>query len=779
MKHAGKFLALLLAVALLLGAAALPGFAAGEAVISSVEVTQIMGKGMDLDSGKLYYMNTFVAEKPTSVQVVLARETDITSAFLSVFYEGIKLTTVTPKESGRGQILTFTPPKNAVGAWKPGRYTFTATINGVSKTTEAIFNASRGFSVLVISASVKHGGKVYPAPGLKADTIPLRSQALPVSESKLKAKYRGAKIALGTGADGYDIGESGGSTRLLADLESYRTKSAQNYDVVVAALSAPLDDVGKTGGGRTTGYTNTKHAIVITLNHKPTAEALEATLLHELGHVLGNGDEYTGGSFHINVNGAPYGVSGREKGQTVTGSRQYLKHADNNKYSGILIGEAQNPYNPKADTPMLGRSSVMGSSYRHWPTSMVWEEAYKHLVPNYQNVLPRVYTDGSIQAARPADDQLSAKEREALLAEFRKMLGEVRAQKGLPAYKDDNILASGQKHLHTLALDILKRRDFEKQTSLDPVLNAIKADTKSFIGQMAATSALDQYEGLDYWRDFFTESPCGNGWISEDYFFIDFVKCDGTVYFMYTTISKVSPRTDGDDLQPQPATPPVPGVNPVTDEPIDPGKFGDGGYATPPTTQAATVPAAAATQAPTAATAAATAAITTAATATAATATAATASKPGQSASTPAYADLTKSQRVRLMGYDIFDFGIMESSGDREAYPFSKAYVYGFYAWYANDRYGVNIAAKNAENAINKIDPMDEPETARFDLVCMEYGLYPPQELRESSAALYVLYPQWRYGKNPKRARGDTDAIHPDYGKAISDIDIKDPDGGW
>jgi len=775
MKYTNKFLAILLAAALLLGTMAFPmPVHAAEVVISSVEVTQVMGKGVDLDSGKYYFMNTFVAEKPTSIQVVLTEVVDITSAFLNISYEGSHLAMVTPKEYGRRQLLTFTPSKNEAGAWKAGRYTFTATVNGVSKTTEAIFNASRNFSVLVISASVRHGGTVYGAPDLKADTVPLRSQALPVSESKLKAKYRNAKIAFGTGADGYDVGEGGGSMRLLSDIESYRTKSAQNYDVVVAAVSAPLNANGKTGGGNTTGYTNCKHAAVMTLGHNPSAEALEATLLHELGHILGNGDEYTGGSFSVNVNGAPYGVSGRENGKTVTGERQHLCCAENNNYSGILIAEVQDPYNPKADKAMLDRSSFMGSSYRHWPTSMVWEEAYRHLIPNYQNVLPRVYTDGSIVAARPSDDELSGKDRDALIAEFRKMLGEVRAKKGYPAYKNDDILASGQKHLHTLALDILQRRGFGKQTSLDPVLNAIKADTHSFIGQMAATSALYEYDGLQYWRDFFTQSPCGDGWISEDYFFVDFVKCDGTVYFMYTTISNVTPMTGDDTMESQPEVLPVPTVNPVTDEPINPGKFEEGGYEEPAILDARggdseviwDQPSQSVTRPPTPTVAT--------------TTTAPPASNPGQSASTPAYSDLTKAQRIQLMQYDIFDFGIMESSKDREAYPFPKAYIYGFYAWYTNDRYGLNITAKDAENAIARGDAEGEGDTARFDLVCAAYGLYPPQELREYEYAyISVLYPQWRYGRNPKRAKGDTDRIDPNYGKASNDADINDPDGGW
>ena len=755
-------------------------FAAEETAISSVEVTQIMGKGVDIDSGKLFFMNTFVAEKPTSIQVVLTEMTDIRSASLEVFYEGNKLTKVSPKEKGKAQLLTFTPDKSAVNAWKAGRYKFVATVNGAVKTTEAIFNASRKFSVLVISAAVRHGGNVYEAPELKADTVTIRTQAIPVSESKLKAKYRNARINFGTGDGGYDIGEGGGSMNLLSDIESYRIKSAQDYDAVVAVVNAPLDEAGHSGGSSTKGYTNCGHAVVLTLHGNPAKEEIESTLLHELGHILGSGDEYPGGMFSVNVNGVPYGITGSQNGKTVTGEREYLNHIDDNQYSGILIREVQNPYNPKAGAAMLDRSSYMGSGHKHWPTNMVWEEAYKHLISNYQNVLPRVYTDGSIIAERPSDDELSSAGRDELIAEFRKMLNEVRVQKGLAPYNDDNILAAGQKHFHTLALDMLKQRDFSKQVSMEPVLNSIRAETNSWIGRFATTTGLYEYDGLQFWRGFFSESPCGNSWISDDYMLIDFVKCEGVVYFMYTTLGNVQPNKEEESkMEPQPKNPPIPEVNPVTDDIIDPDKFANGDYEKPQT---------GGDDAPSVTSSAPPVGNTTPPRTQASTGTATT-KRPGESPTTPAFADLTQEQRLEILCYDGFSFGYISQMGTDEDYPYQLDYIYDFYAWYANDRYGLNITGNDAKNAINKkveedfedydgIGQPAEAETPRFDLICVYYELYPTRELRDTMF-VSMLYPQWRYGKTPKRAKGDTESIHADYGKPESDIDINDPDGEW
>ena len=743
---------------------------AADASISSVEVTQIMGKGIDLDSGKYYFMNMFVAEKPTAVQVVMTDMTNIKSASLDIYYEDKLLTTTQSNDKGERQIITFVPDKSAVNAWKAGRYKFTANINGESKTTEAIFNDSRQFSVLVISASVKFEGQVYPAPDIDANTIPLRTQALPVSESKLAAKYRNAKVSFGTGtgANGYDISTPEGQMSFLSDIEKYRLKSASKYDVIVAVVNSPLGGAG--------GYTNETHAIVITLLNKPNKDELGTTLLHETGHILGNGDEYIGGDFSVNINGAPYGITGTENGVTVTGNRSYFTRAENNNYSCILIHDVQNPYNPKSQTSMLGHSSFMGSSYQHWTTSMVWEEAYRHLVPNSQNILPRVYTDGSIVPQRPNSNDLTEAELNELKRKYRIMLNEVRAAAGYKPYSEDKIMIAGDKRMQEVAEETLQKRIFRKQIDLEPMLTSISADTKYMFRVAGSSASLREYgkDEIENMRDFYTYCPCGQAQIARDYMFLAFVRADNIIYFMENEVSGVYPRPPNEEeYKPQPEEPPVPEINPVTNDKINLADYASGQYEQPQ------IPDLINRDTPDTA-------------------------EPAPQAY-PAYSELSQSERREILYYDAHQIYLDKTIN----YPFD--YVMGFYSWYVKEFYDVNISASDADNAIQKFltNFMNEYNVdyylpfGVFELICRHYGLYPPQEMREGDAFGEAMYKngfeQGTFGENPKRSKLDTDGEKYYYkitgtdetGEAIviesdpddldlsGDGDINDPDGNW
>ena len=707
------------------------------AFISSVEITQVMGKGVNIDTGQYYFMNMFVAEKPTAIQVIMSKVTAIENASLEIYYENNLLTTITEGAMSERQLITFVPDKKDVNSWKSGRYKFTAKINGETSTTEAIFNESRKFSVLIISASVRYNNQTYTAPHIDAGTIPLRSQALPVSENKLTAKFRNAKVSFGTditGTSGYDIATPEGQMSFLADIEKYRLKSASNYDVVVAVVDSPL--------GEAAGYTNSEHAVVITLrNTTAGSEEIGSTLLHEIGHILGSGDEYIGGSFSLKINGAPYGVTGKENGVSVTGNRSHFTHAQDNNYSGILIHEVQNPYNPKAKTPMLERSSFMGSSYKHWITSMVWEEAYKRLVPNYQNVLPRVYTDGSIVAARPNINDLTNREIEELKREYRKMLNEVRAAAGYAPYSEDEILISGEKHLQTVAEDALRQRNIGNLIDLNPMLNSTRGDTKYWFGTVQLEAALYEFEEneIEDKRSFFTDSPCGQYFIGCDYMLLAFVRVENVVYYIRTTISNVSPVTNEDEeYKAQPETPPVPDINPVTGDIIDPDDFAEGLYE--PYTEAAS-----------------------------------DTNQSGENNTNNTneipYNELTKEERISLIGNDYFDYGLKkfrrdepdEDTTDEQKKSFD--YLLGFYAWYLGYAYDINITAEEAESAIDQetkklMEEMGTMEVLVAECLFRYYEVIPPQEVREVHWYYQDYGLQKTYGDNPKRSKYDTDTIN-------------------
>lgn len=759
------FIAAVMIACLVLGVVPLSAQAAG-GVISSVEITQVMGKGVDLGSGNYYFMNMFVAEKPTSVQVVMTAPVTINpnTMRLEIYYEGGSqpLATVKPANSGQQQIIDFIPGKGAVNGWQSGRYKFVASIDGEESATEAIFNTSKSYSVLFVAGEVRFDGVVYNAPPINSSTVQLRAQIFPVAEDKFLRKFRKASIQFGTDGGGYDIATSEGQMMLLNDIEQYRHKSAPGYDAVVALVNAPLN-----AAESVTGYTNSEHAAVVTLNGNPSLSDLEATVAHELGHIFSNGDEYENGDARVNVNGLPYGVAASENGQPVTGRRSYLESVTGNSYSGILLHRVQNAYNPKTGVPVQNVSSFMGSSYTHWPTSMVWEQMYKRLVPNYENVLPRVYTDGTIVATRTRVNDLTDQELNALRSEFRQMLNEVRVKAGKAPYPDDEIMAAGDAAQQRLAEEALAQGLIGELIDLDTARNAMFAQLSMRCSEYQGNAGLYPYESdeLEQMRGFYSQSPCGISALKSDYLFLAFVRANGTVYYMRATYSDFYPTGSGDEyMEPQPEVQPVLEMNPVTGQPV---REEDYGQFVPPagsdigaTSETGGSQGGGANE---------------------------TGGSQGETPQEPentAFASLPRGEMVARLALDQFDLGYIQSNlGD-----YSYDELLAFYSWYTNDCYGVVLTpdaigqalSEASDRASAEYDGMGEREFAlAYEYVCRAFGLYPPQEFR--SHELYAGYcgpVRPNYGDNPVRSRHDTDEISYDRSND-SDEDIKDPDGGW
>jgi hypothetical protein len=557
-----RLISVLLTIALIVSVIGITPVFAADTEIASVEVTQVMGKGIDLETGKYYFMNTFVANKPTSIQVVMDESYKFSdSDSVTVFRDGKKITEISPDKSEKTQIMTFTPSKSEVNSWAAGRYKFTANIDGDEHSTEAIFNESREFSVLAVGASVKYNGEIIPAPHMDSDTVVLRTQAIPVSENKLIRRYNAAPISFGTGENGYDLADSGSSLRLLSDIENYRLKSAANYDVIVVVVDSYISEESQNGG-----YTNSNHAIVLSLKSLGDTEFIDTAFLHELGHITGNGDEYENGDAKPDVNGLPYGVSAtNSNGDTVTGNREYFTHASGNTFSGIMLNDTQNPYNPKSGGVMLNTSSFMGSSYTHWTTSMVWEQAYEKLIPNYNNVLPKVYTDGTLVPERNLDNALNSETLENLRRDWYEMCNSVRVEKGYSAYTYDEYFEIGEDFFQKEAEKTMQKGETEIILDFDKVFRPIGVTPYERFLSSHIHEWLDT--DLEYFKSFFEQSSCGAGFMAHDYMVIAFMEVGGRLFYSYTTFHDITALSDtAETVLPQPESPPVLEINPADNE---------------------------------------------------------------------------------------------------------------------------------------------------------------------------------------------------------------------
>jgi hypothetical protein len=724
-----RLISVLIAAILLISVIGITPVFAENTGISSVEITQVMGKGIDIETGKYYFMNTFVANKPAAIQVVMNDTYEFSSDdSVTVYRDGEQVTTIAPDKNEKTQIMTFTPGKSDVDSWAAGRYVITANIGGAERSTEAIFNESREFSVLAVGASVKYGGEIIPAPTMDSDTITLRSQAIPVSENKLIRRYIGAPISFGTGENGYDLADSGAQLRFLSDIENYRLKSAANYDVVVVVVDSYISDIPGNSG-----YTDSNHAVVLSLKANSDSESLTSSLLHELGHIFGNGDEYENGDAKPDVNGLPYGVSAtNSNGESVTGNREYFTHADGNTYSGILINDAQNPYNPKSGGVMLDTSSFMGSSYTHWTTSMVWEEAYEKLIPNYKNVLPKVYTDGTLVPERNLDNTLSAERLAELRSDWYAMCNEVRAEKGYAAYSFDEYFSVGEKNLQNTAEDTMKKGETEVKIAVNNVLEPIGM----FAIERSSTVHIHEWlDGdLEYFRGFFTQSDCGAGAISDDYMVIAFMEVGGRLFYVWDTYHEIVSLADtADPVLPQPETPPVHEINPAVDDNSSENSSSDN----------------------------------------------------SGNADLPAFEDYTDEMKERLSYYDIFDVGLSTrpdiSESTYEPYlqwPNAAAY----FGWWAGQEYGADKEMTGEE-----VMQLLENETLYGNtnqLVIMEFiKTYCEDGITYDSDGNPYVMRDYYFDENGDQYYygGNGEKIYP-FGGGSShggDGDIEDPDGEW
>jgi hypothetical protein len=218
---------------------------------------------------------------------------------------------------------------------------------------------------------------------------------------------------------------------------------------------------------------------------------------------------------------------------------------------------------------MLNTSSFMGSSYTHWTTSLVWEEAYEKLVPNYNNVLPKIYTDGTLVPERNLDNTLSSETLQDLRNNWYEMCNAVRVKKGYPEYTFDEYFEVGEAFFQKEAEKTMKKGETEIHYDFNEAFNPIGMVTR----ESCINSHIYEWTDteLEYFKGFFEESDCGDGFMSHDYMVIAFMEVGGRLFYSYTTFHNMGTLPDtSESVLPQPESQPVLEINPADNEmPVD------------------------------------------------------------------------------------------------------------------------------------------------------------------------------------------------------------------
>ena len=276
--------------------------AAGQ--VKEIEVNQAIGRQFQ---GAL----NFVAGKQTVVRALLDEAAAIDPATTSLLIErdGRRVTQLAPRyyEGPVATVEFLCPSREECGAWAPGDYLFTATVNGAKLSTEGrrlTFKTRQPLRILVRPVRANYGGRIVSVQGDRwkravdyvQATYPVATDGL---QWDIKDEFDGAEADLET-----DTGRAAlwqGLTDLLPQQCAANRQAAGCYDLIVGFIE-------ERPNGNLQGYTYGAPSNIVVASDAD----MEATVAHEIAHIYGAGDTYEGGSLNCPVNPSPDGFAGKD-----------------------------------------------------------------------------------------------------------------------------------------------------------------------------------------------------------------------------------------------------------------------------------------------------------------------------------------------------------------------------------------------------------------------------------------------------------------------------------
>ena len=364
--------------------------------INAIEINQSLSWGFDTSTGGYFLMDHFVAGKETAVFVSFLEPLsgiigNQSLCYVSVYRDGVLLIDLPLVDQADGHTLYFQPRNMAdVGHWGEGEYVLEFYLDGTlaaSRTTQ--FHRASNMRILAVPILTNYGGRTRRPGEAWKTAAEMVYATTPVAKADIEY-ILGPELDLS--ARKYDITTDSGMYEVWRALCDLQTRN-QDYTIIVGFIPDPID----VGDGYILGYTIELPAVIVAENNRE----MMVTLIHEIGHVYGVGDEYEGGSLNLPINGAPYMMSGRDfhTSRTVTSQNQLIRDGFSfgANGTGSFIYQEQRPFYVEGRAALWNVSSFMGGGtgtdpFEKWVTSDIWIQLFQ----SFTGVNRGVPTSGGI-----------------------------------------------------------------------------------------------------------------------------------------------------------------------------------------------------------------------------------------------------------------------------------------------------------------------------------------------------------------------------------------------
>jgi len=267
--------------------------------IYAIEINQALSRGFDSESGEFFLLNHFVGGRETAIFVMFDMLVDDLlyagiSPFVAIYRDGEFVAELDWRFVVDDFTLLFQPGNMSdAGDWAVGEYTIVVWIDGeLAAYRVSHFHQASPYRVLIVPVIANYSGWVEELTGEWMTAGAQIAGALPLGRADLDIVF-GAELDLSW----LDVDDEHNHQELWVQVNNLQTRS-RDFDAIIGVVAHPMGGVlGFTYGAPT----------VIASESDPE---LISTVVHEIAHLFGIGDEYEGGAANTAVNMMPYGMTG-------------------------------------------------------------------------------------------------------------------------------------------------------------------------------------------------------------------------------------------------------------------------------------------------------------------------------------------------------------------------------------------------------------------------------------------------------------------------------------